>query len=210
MDEITPDFYEALTSLNRPRLEMLFQQALNHKAPMQAVENLIVPALIRLGDEWSDGKIALSQIYMGSRICEGIVEGVLPILAKERIGYPPMAIVILNDYHALGKRIVLSVMQASGFDVIDYGRMEVGGLVERVLADKVKFLLVSVLMLPAALKVKELRAALDARGGQVRIAVGGAPFLFDSELWREVGADAMGSNATDAVAIVQGWREVEA
>lgn len=207
MDELTLEFYDALTMLDRPRIEVLFQQAVNHNAPLQVVEKLIVPALIQLGEEWSAGKIALSQIYMGSRICEDIVERVLPAIAVERKGYPPMAIAVLNDYHTLGKRIVLSVMQASGFKVLDYGRMEVDELVERVRADNVKFLLVSVLMLPAALKVKALRAALDAIDGRIRIAVGGAPFLFDAELWREVGADAMGRDATDAVSIIQRWRE---
>lgn len=207
MDKLMLEFYDALILLDRPRIEVLFQQAVSQKAPMQVVEELIMPSLIQLGEEWSAGTIALSQIYIASRICEDIVERVLPTMAPERKGYPPMAIVVLSDYHTLGKRIVLSVMQASGFEVLDYGRMDVDALVRRILADGVKYLLISVLMLPAALKVKTLREALDATGSRVRIAVGGAPFLFDSELWREVGADAMGCNAVDAVAIVQRWRE---
>ena len=174
---------------------------------MRAVEELMVPALIRLGEEWNAGKVALSQIYMSSRICEDIVERMLPATATERKGHPRLAIAVLCDYHTLGKRIVLSVMRASGFDVLDYGRMEVDELVKRVLADDVKILLISVLMLPSALKVKALRAALEAKGSRVRIAVGGAPFLFDPDLWREVGADAMGRNAAEAVSIVQRWRE---
>jgi trimethylamine corrinoid protein len=210
MDQLIPEFYDALTLLDRPRIELLFQQALSLEAPMRVVEQLIIPSLSRLGEEWSAGKVALSQIYMASRICEDIVERVLPVTASERKAYPPMAIVVLNDHHTLGKRIVLSVMLASGFDVLDYGRMDVDTLVERIVADGVKYLLISVLMLPAALEVKTLREALDATGARVRIAVGGAPFLFDSELWREVGADAMGCNAADAVAIVQQWREAEA
>ena len=62
-------------------------------------------------------------------------------------------------------------------------------------------------MLPSALKVKAVRAALNARGSRVRIAVGGAPFLFDPELWREVGADAMGRSAADAMTIIRRWKE---
>ena len=202
MDEL----YAALVSLDRLRIEVLFQQAVSRKTPIQVVEEMMAPALLRLGEEWNTGKIALSQIYMGSRICEDIVERVLPIASEARKGYPPMAIAVLNDYHMLGKRIVLSVMRACGFDILDYGRMEVDELVERVLADNVKFLFVSVLMLPSALKVKAVREELDRRSGQVRIAVGGAPFLFDTELWREVGADAMGRTAADAVTIAERWR----
>ena len=50
-----------------------------------------------------------------------------------------------------------------------------------------------------ALKVKELRELL---GSDVGIVVGGAPFRFDPLLWREVGADAFGRTAADAVNIV--------
>lgn len=205
MDELALQMRDALESLDRPRVEKIFQHALSQQAPMQVLENLIVPALEQLGEEWSSGQIALSQIYMSSRLCEDMVGRVLPPMAPERKSQPRHAIVVLNDYHTLGKRIVLSVMRASGFDTLDYGRMEVDELVERVIADDLKILMISVLMLPAALKIKQVRAALSARGVQVRIAVGGAPFLFDAGLWREVGADSMGRNAAEAVAIVRRW-----
>jgi methanogenic corrinoid protein MtbC1 len=203
----TNELHDALAALDRPRIEVLIQHAVDRSDPMQAVEDLMVPAMIQLGNEWNAGKVALSQIYMSSRICEDIVKRILPSTTSERKNHPRLAIAVLSDYHTLGKRIVLSVMRASGFDVLDYGRMDVDELVERVLADDVKILLISTLMLPSALKVKAVRAALDARGSHVRIAVGGAPFLFDPELWNEVGADAMGRNAADAVTIVQRWRD---
>jgi len=205
MDTWADELYDALVALDRPRTEALFQQAVGRTSPMQAVEALMVPALIQLGHAWDSGQIALSQIYMSSRICEDIVERILPATAAERKAMPRVAIVVLCDFHTLGKRIVLSVMRASGFEVLDYGRMEVNELVERALADDVKILLISVLMLPSALKVKAVCAALATRGSQVRVAVGGAPFLFDPELWREVGADAMGRSASDAVTIAQHW-----
>jgi methanogenic corrinoid protein MtbC1 len=207
VDTITNEFVHALESLDRPQIETLFQRTAGQHPPMAVVENLVVPALDRLGREWDAGRIALSQIYMASRICEDLVARVLPPMAPERRSQPPHAIVVLSDYHLLGKRIVLAAMRASGFETLDYGRMEVDELVERAVADDLKILLVSVLMLPAALKVRTLRAALDARGYRLRIAVGGAPFQFDPELWREVGADAMGRSSADAITIVRRWME---
>ena len=56
-------------------------------------------------------------------------------------------------------------MRAGGFDILDYGCMDVDELVERVLADNMRILLISVLMLPATLKVEAVRSALDARCG---------------------------------------------
>lgn len=198
---------EALEALDRPRIEALFQRALATDGPLQVIERLIVPSLKQVGDGWHDGRVALSQVYMSSRICEDMIRRVLPARAPGHGGQARMAIVVLNDYHMLGKRIVYSVLRASGFDLFDYERMDVAEIVDRAEADRLDILLVSVLMLPSALKVPELRSALEARGVHVRIAVGGAPFLFDTNLWREVGADAVGYSASDAVGIVQQWME---
>lgn len=205
------DFRDALTSLDRIRAEALFVSALAEaSSPLDVVEHLIVPTLQDLGDDWQAGKIALSQIYMSSRVCEELVGRALPAGPMVAAGPPRQAIVVLNDYHMLGKRIVGAVLRASGLAVLDYGRMDVATLVERTIADRLDLLLISTLMLPSALKIREVRNALDARGIRVRIAVGGAPFLFDPELWREVGADAMGQSAADAIRIVRTWTETAA
>ncbi len=207
MEKLLLDFREALESLDRVKAEALFQQALDGRSPLAIVEQLIVPALEQIGQRWSEGSIALSQIYMSGRFCEELVERVLPASDPSRKNQPRQAIVVLNDYHLLGKRIVYSVMRASGFELFDYGRMDVHELVQRVITDRLEILLISTLMLPSALKVREVREALNARDIPVKILVGGAPFLFDIQLWQEVGADAMGLSAADAVTIVQRWSE---
>lgn len=206
MQNLIVEFQAALESVDRIKAEALFQQALsNYDSPIEAVEQFVVPAMEQIGCKWSSGQIALSQIYMSGKFCEELVEQILPPSAPERKHQPRQAIVVLNDYHLLGKRIIYSVMRAAGFELFDYGRMEVDELVERIVADKIRILLVSVLMLPSALKIRNLRTALDARGIQIKILVGGAPFQFDKQLWQEIGADAVGLTASDAVKIVQGW-----
>lgn len=207
METLIHQFKQALESLDRTRAELLFQQALESRAPIETVEQFIVPALEQLGQSWEDGDVALSQIYMGGRYCEELVDRVLPPSDPARKHQPRQAIVVLNDFHMLGKRIVYSVMRASGYDIFDYGHMDVDGLVERVISEKIGILLISVLMMPSALKIRQVRDALDSRNAQVKILVGGAPFLFDPELWKEVGADAMGHNAGEAVDIVRRWAE---
>ncbi len=202
------NFRSALESLDRIGAETWFQQALAEASVIDVVERFVVPALEQIGQRWNEGHIALSQVYMSGKFCEELVDRALPACAPERKHQPRQAIVVLNDYHMLGKRIVYSVMRASGFELFDYGRMDVAELVERIISDKIEILLISVLMLPSALKIRELRDALDARGIALKILVGGAPFQFDPSLWQEVGADAMGLSAADAVAIVQSWSGV--
>lgn len=210
MNEWTAAFREALETLDRIGAESVAKEAQSELTPLQVVDQVVVPALEQIGLAWEKGDVALSQVYMSGRICEELVEQVLPPSDPDRKHQPRSAIVVLCDYHMLGKRIVYSQMRASGFELFDYGRMDVDELVERALADGIRVLLISVLMLPSALKVKQVCARLRAAGVPIRIAVGGAPFLFDDRLWQEVGADAMGRNAAEAVSLVEGWmREME-
>lgn len=198
-------FRDALESVDRAGADRVFKQALMRMTPIEAVEQIVVPALEQIGTAWEEGSVALSQVYMSGRFCEELVERVLPPSDPNRKNQPRSAIVVLSDYHMLGKHIVYSVMRAGGFELFDYGRMDVDELVERTLADKIRVLLISVLILPSALKVREVCTRLKACDAEIKVVVGGAPFLFDSRMWRDVGADAMGHNAADAVRIVQSW-----
>ncbi len=109
-----------------------------------------------------------------------------------------MAIAVLDDYHLLGKRIVHSVLRAGGYDLHDYGRVTVDEAVRRTGEDRIRILLISTLMLPSALHVRDLVMRLKSARREVKVIVGGAPFLFDPQLWREVHADAMGRSASEA------------
>jgi methanogenic corrinoid protein MtbC1 len=58
-------------------------------------------------------------------------------------------------------------------------------------------------MLRSALRVRDLVAGLRAAGLPTKVVAGGAPFVLDRRLAEEVGADAVGYSASDAVAIVR-------
>lgn len=144
---------------------------------------------------------------MSGRLCEEFVKTILPHADFKRKDQPNMAIAVLEDYHLLGKRVVYSVLRASGFELLDYGRVTVDEVVSRVKADQIDILLISVLMLPSALRIKDLKAKLNQQGIAVKLIVGGAPFRFDANLWKEVGADAMGKNASEAINIITHFME---
>jgi methanogenic corrinoid protein MtbC1 len=210
MDNLQVDFatlqnelISALISVDRSKAKEILTATNPNQNPYHFIEELVVPALEAIGAGWESGEYSLSQVYMSGRICEEIlVDFVLPSNHQGRPQQPKMAIVVLEDYHLLGKRIVYSVLRSSGFEVSNYDRMEVEELVKRVKQDNIEILLVSVLMLPSALRVKDLKIRLNLAGVNVKLVVGGAPFRFDQQLWREVGADAFGRSAIEAVEIV--------
>jgi methanogenic corrinoid protein MtbC1 len=175
---------------------------------MDFVEKTVVPALERIGKGWEEGRVSLAQVYMSGRICEEMIDKLLPANHSSRINQPRMAIVVLEDHHLLGKRIIYSALRASGFELYNYGQMDIPTVVNRLKIDKTRILLISVLMLQSALRIKTLRETLNKENLDVKILVGGAPFRYDDQLWQEVGADAMGSNPAEAIAWVQKFTEM--
>jgi monomethylamine corrinoid protein len=188
--------------IDKNKVKEILTTAFQQEAPFHLVEILIVPVLEKIGLGWENGDYSLSQVYMSGRICEEMVDIILPPSDPTRIMQPKMAIVTFEDYHILGKRIVYSALRASGFELINFGQMHADELLERVIQEKIKILLISTLMLPSAIHIKNLIQQLKEKGTQIKIIVGGAPFNFDNQLWREVGADGYGASAPEAVKIV--------
>lgn len=203
MTDFLGQLEQALLSLDRLAARQVLEAADKQLSSVQFVELIVVPVLEKIGKAWEEGQLALSQIYMAGRICEELVDTILPAGSHQRKGQPRMAVAVLEDYHLLGKRVVYSLLRASGYALQDYGRVTVDQLVQRVDLDQIELLLISTLMLPSALRVRELRDQLDGGRDAVKIIVGGAPFRFDRQLWQEVGADAMGSRASEAVSLIE-------
>jgi methanogenic corrinoid protein MtbC1 len=195
------EFERALLSLDKQRTEAIIRKAANEQPPIVVAGRLVTNSLQRIGEMWEEGKVALSQVYMSGVICEEIIDNLLPPSSPLRIDQPKMAIAVFEDYHLLGKRIIYSTLRACGFELIDLGGGMKTDQLERIVKDEdIKILLLSVLMLPSALRVKELRKRLDP--ADVKVVVGGAPFRFDQNLWLEVGADACGKDSSEALEIV--------
>lgn len=169
---------------------------------------LIEKTLEKIGEDWDEGKAALAQVYMAGRICEEYVGNNIDpaqnIQLESTIG-----IATLDDYHPLGKKIVRSFLRSNGIKVLDFGHgIGIGELTEKVIAEQLDILLISVLMLPAALKIKELRESILLKNAGLcpKIMVGGAPFRYDEDLWKLIEADAVGRVPGDALKYI---REVE-
>lgn len=197
-------FREALLAVDRERARRLFAEGLAGGLALDAVENMVVPALDAIGVGWEEGTVALSQVYMAGRICEELVQEALGAEKEQPERTPRVAVGVLEDFHFLGKRIVLSVLRAAGISVLDYGHITAEEAVRRPLEDGIGLLLLSTLMLPSALQVRRVTAGLE---GRVQVVVGGAPFRFDPELWREVGADGTGATSAHALRLVRRWLE---
>lgn len=196
-------FELALLSLDTAACANVMASASRFRSEVDLLDGLVVPALVRIGQRWDHGEVALSQVYHSGRLCQRLVQSRPRQPGPLRPDQPRMAIGILDDVHVLGKEIVLQMLRSAGYEVADWGaRLSVADLVERVARDDVEVLFLSTLMLRSALQVPRLRAELERTSPRTRIVVGGAPFRFDPALGEEVGAHRVGMVASDALLIV--------
>lgn len=172
--------------------------------PHDFVTTILDPALVRLGDLWEQESASLAQTFVAAKIAEDALKRCLP----DGGGSPPTApkgrVVIGNiedDYHSLGRRIVVSFLQASGWEVHDLGNDVVAEqFVDKALEVGAVVVGASAMTQTTALNIRKLRAVLDARGltGRIRLAVGGAVFNWRPDLVAEVGGDGTAKTAAGA------------
>jgi methanogenic corrinoid protein MtbC1 len=197
----------ALLASERLKAEGILNEMKDQVTPNEIVEQIVTPILEIIGQMWNKGDASLSQIYMSSRICEDFLDTIMPTESPLRKYQPKLAIATLDDYHTLGKMIVYATVRANGYAIVDYGTLNAKALSERVKMDGVEVLLVSTMMLRSALRVRDLRDFIDDDDKAPFLVVGGAPFVYDTSLWREVGADAGGLNSSDAINIINDYNE---
>ena len=206
MEKIKSNFKQALLEFDKILAKEILSEFDSPKKQLQFIDEVIVDVLTEIGTSWENGELALSQVYMSGKICEELINGILPPDSTGKNGDMKLGIATLGDYHLLGKRIVYSVLKASGFNLVDYGHgIDEKALVEKCLTEKIDILLISTLMYPSALRIKNLKEGLIRNNLDIKLLVGGAPFNFDDTLWSQVGADAMGRNPTDAIKILNKW-----
>ena len=199
------EFMNSLLKLERYKArEWIFSQ----NEDVNVIESIIVPALSEIGEGWQTGIYSLSQVYMSSVICEEISEKLFSDIQTSRSQKLKIGIVTFDDYHTFGKKIVLLTLRSAGYAVHDLGMiLDEKQLFDEIQKSKIDVLLMSVLMLPPALRIKELKPKLLEVNPNIKLVVGGAPFRFDSKLAEQIGADATGETPQDAIKII---RELEA
>ena len=201
-DEQADTLQAALLAVDRGLARKVFMAGVNASGPVVFMENVVMTVMDRIGERWEAGELSLSQVYMAGRICEELSLSVLPETHADRRSDPSVALGVFEDRHLLGKQLVHSVLRNGGCKVQDLGRVTLHDVLSTVRTGTVEVLLLSCLMLSSALRIERLCATIHAENLPVKVIVGGAPFRFDGNLWREVGADAMGRTASQALTLI--------
>ncbi|MDU0457791.1 MAG: cobalamin-dependent protein [Geobacteraceae bacterium] len=209
--QILDSYLTALFDTDKAAALRIVQEALDGGlTPEQVVFGVIIPGMERMiGGMISDNLVTLSQHFLASQIAEEVTDRLIPLFAAipEVRGHVVIG-TSHGDFHGLGKKIVTGCLKARMFQVTDLGiNVAPEKFVEQALAVGADVIAISSMMVHTATGEKgprRVRQLLREQGleGCLRIIVGGAPYRFHENLYREVGADAWGDTAAQAPEVV--------
>jgi trimethylamine corrinoid protein len=173
--------------------------------PLGAINEGFLPGVTEVGDAFGAGQAFIPELVMAGGAMKAALAVLEPAVvergpARETPGTLVLA-TVQGDVHDIGKSLVGTIMSAHGFRVVDLGvNVAPAAIVEAVRDVGADLVGLSSLLTTTMPAQGETIRALEAAGlrSQVKVMVGGAPV---TPAWAEqVGADAYGEDAVDAVA----------
>jgi len=181
------------------------EKALSLGADPREVLDAMVEALEEVGGRYERGEAFLSELLMAGLLATEVVNTLKPHWrGRDAVGLKVVMGTVKGDVHDIGKNIVIMMLQAAGFEVVDLGvDVSAERFAEAVEKETPAVLGLSALLSSTVPEMKNVIDLLKKRGlrSRVKVVVGGRPV--DEAVAREMGADGYGVNAVEAVKVVK-------
>ncbi len=184
----------------------LTEKALETMTELEIVDQLLIPALDRVGERYERQEIFLPQLISAANAaCEGF-EIVKRRITEKGAGSISRGKIVLatvqGDIHDIGKNIVRVVLENYGYTVIDLGRdVPPERIVEAAIREDVRLVGLSALMTTTVGSMARTIEALRASGHDCKVMVGGA--VLTPEYARQIGADYYARDAKQSADIAR-------
>jgi len=178
--------------------------------PVKVLNKAIVPGIEEAGKLWNDNRYFLPDVILAAGAFKAALGQVEPLLKSKEGGKAGRIVlgVVEGDMHDLGKIIVVAMLSGAGFEVIDLGvDVPVQTFVDKAKELKPDIIGLGAYMSTTILLMKDVIARLKAAGVPAKVMIGGVPAT--QEFADEIGADAWGKDALDAVAKARRLVEVK-
>ena len=172
--------------------------------PIDAIEKGLARGIMKVGDDFGAGEVFLPELIMAADVMKkatSILDEKIKASGTPRTTLGKIVMgTVKGDIHDIGKSVVASVLQANGYDVEDLGiDVAIEGFIQSVKQNNVDVLGMSTLLTLPLEVMGEVIATMKEAGlrDKVKVIVGGCPVT--QEFAEEIGADAVGFDAADAV-----------
>lgn len=198
--------YQAVLNGLKSEGAQLTRQMLETTDSMEIVNNILIPALDKIGADFEKGTIFLPQLIMSAAVAQSAFEEIRKAMVlgnkqPESKGKIVMA-TVKGDVHDIGKNIVRVLLENYGYDVIDLGKdVEYQAVVDAIKENDAKLVGLSALMTTTLVSMKETIELIHKNNLDCKIFVGGA--VLTPEYAKEIHADFYAKDAKESVDIAK-------
>lgn len=158
----------------------LDEAAQQYENPVKIIEGPLMDAMNIVGDLFGSGKMFLPQVVKTARTMKKAVGILQPLIEASRSeGAQKAGKVLLatvkGDVHDIGKNIVNVILACNNYEVIDLGVMvPTETIVDKAIEENVDIIGLSGLITPSLEEMVDVARALEVRGFDIPIMIGGA------------------------------------
>ena len=173
---------------------------------MPLISESMVPAMDEVGRLFEAEEYFVPELLLAGRAMRSALELLRPLMTASGQKMSTRVVIgtVKGDLHDIGKNIVGSMLEGSGFEVIDLGSdVSPEKFVSAVVEQKPQVVCMSALLTVTMPAMKTTIDALTTAGVRtnVKVLIGGAPVTM--QYAKEIGADGYSENASGAVGLVR-------
>jgi len=204
---VSTELYEAILTGDARKAHAATQAAIDAGiGPMELISASMVPAMNEVGRLYEAEDYFVPELLLSGRAMKSAMELLRPLIAAAglRLGNRIIIGTVKGDLHDIGKNIVASMLEGSGFEVIDLGAdVAPEKFVAAVEEREPHVVCMSSLLTVTMPAMRTTIQALESAGlrHKVKVLIGGAPVT--QQYADEIGADGYGDNASLAVSAVK-------
>ena len=171
--------------------------------PKEIMQRGIVAGISKAGELWKANEFFLPDVIMAADAFKAAMAILKPRLKEGegvRKGKKIVMGVVQGDVHDLGKSLVIAMLTSAGFEVIDLGiDVPLQKFIDAAREHQPHILGLGAYMTTTMLEMKGIIAELEKQGlrRKLKVMVGGVPT--SQEFADQIGADAWGKDALDAI-----------
>ena len=189
--------------------KILAQAAVSSQVePLEAIEKGLSKGMEIVGGQFDSGEVYLPELLMAAASFNAAMAILTPEIEAQKKQVAKMGKVLIGtvkgDVHSIGKDIVASVLDTSGFEVTDMGvdnsSLEIIQEAEKIHADVIALSSLMTTTMPGQKEVIDMLKEMGLRE-KYFVIIGGGPV---NQTWADrIGADGYGRSAIDSAALVK-------
>lgn len=199
--------FDAVCKGLKEEAQSLAKELLNTTLPLTIIDEQLIPALNRVGDEFEKGKLYLPQLLMSAEAAKAAFAHISTGMQSDDQSRKKDTIIIATvkgDIHDIGKNIVRVLLENYQYHVIDLGRdVPPETIVASVVEHGAKLVGLSALMTTTVGSMEETIRLLRVQAPECKVMVGGA--VLTHTYAEKIGADRY---VRDAMASVHYAQEI--